>query len=628
MQGFDLLAKVAAVVVHHRNYSSVADVVEAILAQGIRPENLLVVDNSEEPEKRSELRQALNSEVELVFTSNLGYGAAVNHAIDAFSLRDEKPDFLLVSTHEAQPSEGAVRALWETLAANDDAAVAGPTLVSGESENYIWSTGGYVDSVTGIPAHHDHRSSLEAMQNYTKPEPREWLDGAFLLYRWEDIYSHRMHEHYFLYMEETDLHLSLRRLGREIMWVPKAKVWQDSRGIPPYYFSRNIRLFLKAHGGNTRYLFIPTLAVGRKILADLVRGRGVKNISAYLRGLTARLPKRSGGPSDRSVLVQVINPLGGALHHYEKEIASVLEASGASVRAHRIFEPSANGKNPLHWVFTYLKALVHTRLSMMEHSKALVLWPVLGYFDVVILSVLGFRDISLVIHDPDPLVKSVGYSTFAKRFAALLGNNVTLIAHSEKAEHAILKHVPDFAIEVLPHPILTPAPSEAVVTMERPPKVRVLGQYKADRDLQVLVELGKDLSHLASLEVYGRGWPDIPGWKVVEGFVSEERLDELMAESAAVVIPYKRFFQSGIAVRALESGTPFVGPKDSVLAEMVGRDSPLLVEEGSVRKWSMAVQHALQSGAHEAARTALEWRLHNVNSWSAWTNVGNTVSSS
>lgn len=608
-----MLKKIVAVVVHHRSYDSVGGVIEALLAQGISCQNILVVDNSEEPDKLTELRQKIDPNVQITHTPNRGYAAAVNHAIGHFLSRAETPEYFLVSTHEARPSEGAVAHLQHALEQNPRAAVAGPTLISGIQEQYVWSTGGYIDAVTGVPAHHDHRSSISSLERYNSVTRRSWLDGAFLLYRWKDISERTVPEDYFLYMEETDLHLSMGKSGREVVWVPQARVWQQSGGIPPFYFARNIRIFLRAHGGLLRAILVPPLIVTRRIVGDMVRRRGLARAREYLRGLFSTIP-RPDAAYNSEAHVHIVNPLGAALLHYENELGSVLREAGYTVSSVRVSEPSASGANPLIWIANYIKTLVQAGFSSHKKSKVIVTWPVLGYLDVVLLGLLGLRDVALVMHDPQPLVRSVGYSRVAQRLALLFQSKVQIVAHSNQARAAI----GEFQVEVLPHPILHPAVEVKAAPPANKPLVRVLGQYKNDRDLEALRMLGREVSGDAVLEIHGRGWPPIEGWRVFEGFVEEEKLDVLMAESAAILIPYKRFFQSGIAVRALEVGTPFVGPRESVLAEMLGHDSGLLVDGESTDGWKRAVAFAMAEGAQAARHAGVDWREKNIRKWSAW----------
>ena len=133
-----------------------------------------------------------------------------------------------------------------------------------------------------------------------------------------------------------------------------------------------------------------------------------------------------------------------------------------------------------------------------------------------------------------------------------------------------------------------------------------------------------NLTAEVDLEVVGRGWPDLPGWNVDSRFVSELELDELVKSSDAIVIPYVRFFQSGIAIRALESNTPVVGRAATSLADLYGQESRLLLREdpqtGLVddRAWADAVRYAVTDGRDETIRAALAYQSVAVSEWTAW----------
>jgi GT2 family glycosyltransferase len=611
-----LNSKVAAVVVHHRSYDTISAAVSALLDQGIHAENLVLIDNSEQAERRDELVASVPSGIVIVFESNRGYGAAVNAGIDYFeSHRQFLPEFFLVATHETQPGPSAVNELLAALRKDSDAAVAGPTLISGTNPKFIWSAGGYLAPRTHIPSHHLHRQPLAVLKGKQGPEYRDWLDGAFLLYRWNDIAHQRISERYFLYMEETDLHLKLGRMGRKSVWVPKAEVWQDSGGIPAYYLARNMRLLFQEHENLMRRIGVPLYSVGRRIISDILRRGDFSAVKPSFRGLLTKLPNENVALDTASI--RIVNPLGAALRHYGTELESVLRAGGVQASTTSLMEPSASGHSSGKWVSDYITTLLTEKTKLRgSRSHLLITWPVLGYLDIILLRMLGIRQATLVMHDPHPLVKAVGYSRFAKTCASLCGRSIRILAHSDRALNLIQEEVQRVAAQVVPHPILEPS-EELHAPKVDVPVVRVVGQYKPDRDVEALAAVGRALDEKAILEVYGRNWPEIEGWTVVPGFVSEERLSELMAESSAVIIPYKNFFQSGIAIRALELGVPFVGPKDSVLADMVGADSPLLADDSN-ESWVSAVENAVRSDPRDVLAAGLRWRYENVAAWKEW----------
>ncbi|WP_307092913.1 hypothetical protein [Arthrobacter sp. B2I5] len=166
-------------------------------------------------------------------------------------------------------------------------------------------------------------------------------------------------------------------------------------------------------------------------------------------------------------------------------------------------------------------------------------------------------------------------------------------------------------LTLLPHPMLPVV--DAVQEQAggngggRRPNIRVLGQYKPDRDVALLEELASRLRSNCNLEIVGRGWPNVKGWTVDARFVSEDELDGLISRSDAIIIPYKRFYQSGIAIRALEQAVPIVGRAGTSLRDLYGPDSRLLVTESGEQRdtpidgWLSAIDYALRQGRTEAA---------------------------
>jgi len=300
----------------------------------------------------------------------------------------------------------------------------------------------------------------------------------------------------------------------------------------------------------------------------------------------------------------VLNPLGAALLHYRRELVSVLEASGQLTDVLEFPEPSAGGGSRSRWVLRYVQALWELRRRARRPSRAarvVVTWPVLGYVDLLIIAAC-LPGAWLTVHDPVPLVRSLGYGPLSRFFARLLGQRARIIVLSEAAADEVRNALPAATLAVLPHPILEPE------TRQSRPKhevVRVLGQYKADRDLDLLKAIAQTGS-AAQYAITGRGWPAVEGWHVDDRFVPEDELDDLIRSASVVLIPYRRFFQSGIAVRCLELGTPVVGPRNSSLRELLAAHEGLLASERS-EDWTRAAAAAIDLSAeelHELSRSA------------------------
>jgi hypothetical protein len=347
-----------------------------------------------------------------------------------------------------------------------------------------------------------------------------------------------------------------------------------------------------------------------------------------LAGLVARVdevPKRS------EVTVAVLNPLGGALKHYVGELVGVLNAAGAEATSVVSFEePSVGGGTRLGWFAKYVQLLCRDRVGVRRRARRslIVTWPVLGYLDVVLIRLLHGRGAWLVMHDPVPLVRSVGYGRIGRTLARGCCRGVGMIVHSQAAKDAVVAAGwPEARLVRLPHPLLppeahVPIETETAVSRRRGVTVRVLGQYKRDRDLAALAAIAKTLGEEYQLEIRGRGWPQVPGWDVVDGFLSEDEMDLMVRTADVVVVPYSRFFQSGIAIRAIEAGVAVVGPLDSSLADLFKEQPEFLVTvaQGAdgVNPWVRAVAAAGRADRGQIVPAYGRIYGDTVEAWATW----------
>lgn len=349
-----------------------------------------------------------------------------------------------------------------------------------------------------------------------------------------------------------------------------------------------------------------------RVHADLPEQDGRLVADAWLHGVRGRRARCT-----RDVVV--VNTLGGALEHYTRGLAGALAHAGGAVSVVRVDEPSTAGGSALGWIRRYVAALWSVRRTARRtDARVVVTWPVLGHLDRPLLRcVLGRGvDVALVMHDPRPLVHARGYGVLARRVGRL-GRAVRFIVHSATADRTLRAECPGEAPDVLPHPVV-PRAVDAVPAAGGPgrPVVRVLGQYKPDRDLDLLAAVGRRLGATHRLEVVGRRWPTVPGWDVTDGFVPEERLDELMATADVVLVPYKRFFQSGVAIRALELGTPAVGPAGSSIGDLYPDDRFLASDDPE--SWCRAIEVATAADPAEVIALARSADQRSKRAWARW----------
>lgn len=329
--------------------------------------------------------------------------------------------------------------------------------------------------------------------------------------------------------------------------------------------------------------------------------------------------------------ILVLNPLGVALSHYTEALLHQLADAGIETELFSITEPSQSGKSRFRWLGEYTAMLYSAGQWTRKRNspeRVLVTWPVLGFLDLLMMKVLCGDSGVIIYHDPQPLVRSVGSSPLVAGLVGRMKNRPGTLVHSDEAAQAMDAVGLTGGLAQVPHPMLPPAGAARDATIGgqsgKRPRVRVLGQYKADRDIDLLKSLARRLGPKCDLDIVGRGWPPVEGWHVDARFVPEDELEELIVSSDTIVIPYKRFYQSGIAMRALEHGVPIVGRVGTSLEKLYGPQSRLLVAADhvlpgqEVEAWAAAIEYAMGQGRTETALAAKLFHEEASESWRAF----------
>jgi len=316
----------------------------------------------------------------------------------------------------------------------------------------------------------------------------------------------------------------------------------------------------------------------------------------------------SAEDSRPTLRMALLNPIGAGLAHYAESLDHVLQTCGVVTYRVDVVEPSAAAHGKIRWLLDYL---INARQQIKQDNPNMLIavWPAVGYWDLPVLTMIaGRRPAYLVMHDPQPLVYARGYGMIAKGLARRLGRG-TIVAHSPAAFQAIVDDAGQPRVFEALHPMLAPREASPVAGVRH---IRVLGQYKVDRDVAGLERLATNAPPDWSLEIIGRGWPSIDGWHIRNEFVAEAYFDEMVRTSHAIVIPYSRFFQSGVAIRALEWGVPVVGPHASSLQIALGDDCPWLVRDGD---WGSAVEAAVQENRDQVYARARDLYDRVIGDW-------------
>lgn len=321
-------------------------------------------------------------------------------------------------------------------------------------------------------------------------------------------------------------------------------------------------------------------------------------------------PAMPHAPSGQRRLT-VLNPLPLALHHYEKALVETL-GDAKTVRVEHASIEVADQKRSAKLVNRARGAL---RLIVvgLRSEDLLILWPAYGLADAFFWRLIPGRGRrTILVHDPVPLRSQIGYSGVARTLGrwGARSRRVSLVAHTELAKRT-LESVGLPVRAVVSHPVRS---SERVRPSQARNVILVAGQFKSARDTSILEEISGTVGDQYELRIVGRGWPEIAGWRVDSRFLNEAELEEAIESAAAVLVPYKHYFQSGIAMRAFELSVPIVANRHEFIESLYGTAWPGFVNGDSGEHWWSAIERAIKSTPIDVnehiLKTQIQWEAY------------------
>lgn len=301
------------------------------------------------------------------------------------------------------------------------------------------------------------------------------------------------------------------------------------------------------------------------------------------------------------------------MEHFVGQLTESLESTGASCVRLRSRQGEV-GTDKRAKAIALAAHVRNARLHVHDAGPNIVAWPLTGWCEVPLWRHRTHKTL-IAMHDPQPVARQDGLSPSAAMYSTRLAGArwPHLVTMSPEAYSVTTQYFSPDKVHMAPHPMCAPALTERTTGRS----VLVLGQYKPVRDLDAMAAIAPMLSAAGwSLRVAGRNWPSIPGWNVTDQVLTETEFRDLLNAATVVLLPYRHYFQSGVAIRALEAGVPVVGRRTGFLTSILGVDFPGAVEDwDSPSSWLAAVEDAaeyrteqLQSATAYSQLGASRWR--------------------
>lgn len=250
---------------------------------------LLVVDNASSDDSVARIGAAYPEATILRTQRNLGFAGGANRGLRA--ALDMGADYIFLVNNDTTFAPDVVALLLEK--ARPDVGVVMPAIYYADAPQTPWSLGGRRHWLT-LEKTGDDPTALTAT-SAAKLERDYAVGCGMLLARGMLEQVGLFDERFFMYYEDMDLSLRIRRAGFRILLIPAARMWHKvamssgGRDSPAerYWMARSSVLFFLKHVHGLRWLVVLPYRAGsacKTVLRLCLRGRG-SAARAYLRGL-------------------------------------------------------------------------------------------------------------------------------------------------------------------------------------------------------------------------------------------------------------------------------------------------------------------------------------------------------
>lgn len=212
------------VILHWRSPREAARLAARLVGLGVPPAHVLVVDNASGPVPLAQLRAALPAEVGLLVTeANLGFAGGMNRGIA--HARAAGATRVVLLNQDLELDRRTLPALAAAMDARPDAGLVGAILMDDARVAHAGETLSRWSGSFGrlpVPADGD------------PPQPCDWVAGALMLVSMAALDEvGDLDEAYWMYWEEVDLALRMRRAGWGVYLAPGALADHRDAGDDP-----------------------------------------------------------------------------------------------------------------------------------------------------------------------------------------------------------------------------------------------------------------------------------------------------------------------------------------------------------------------------------------------------------
>ncbi len=271
--------RIGIVIVNYNGIIHNQECIDSILNSSYSNIEIIIVDNKSVDSSIEELERIYNENITVIKnTENLGFAGGTNIGIK-YAISNGC-DYVLLLNNDTVIDKNMIGYMLKTSRENYNAVVS-PKIYYYEPSNVIWSAGGEINWNRGYTIQY----GMGKIDNGQWDDKREvsFATGCCILIPRRVIEKVGLiQEEYFLYFEDTDYCVNIRKCGFKIIYEPMAKMYHkvsattggDNNINYVYYIIRNRLLFNHKYNNNKviPYVYI-LLSIMKKCAVWIFRKR-------------------------------------------------------------------------------------------------------------------------------------------------------------------------------------------------------------------------------------------------------------------------------------------------------------------------------------------------------------------
>lgn len=283
--------KVSIIILNYNSWEDTIECIESIKDITYPNYSIIIVDNKSCDDSVINLKERFPSLKIIESNKNLGYASGNNIGIE-YALKDNS-EYICILNNDAIVDKNFLEPLINIFDTCNDVAAVGPCICCYNDRDKIQAMGANINLYTGLAQ--ARAKGREYVNFKNKIQDVDYLGGACFLVKSEIfIKIGNIPENYFLFYEETEFCLKIKRANYRLLCVGESRVYHKGsatiskfKGLSYFFLNRNRVVFERRNANLFKriifYLYLPIETIGR----ILIRKESTSLFSFYLEGIKA-----------------------------------------------------------------------------------------------------------------------------------------------------------------------------------------------------------------------------------------------------------------------------------------------------------------------------------------------------